>query len=147
VEAPGYLKFSEDFTVPISTKNDAHIKIIPLQKSNSVKSIVLGWHFFQFNSAELSQDRIDELDNLAIIMKSNPDIKIKLIGHTDSDGSDYYNDNLSLKRAKAVANYLIQKGVEKDRIITEGKGKREPLYDNNSRFKKWNRRVEVYIVN
>jgi len=147
VEAPGYLKFSEDFTVPISNKNDAHIKIIPLQKSNSMKSIVLGWQFFNYNTAELSSDRKDELDNLAVIMKSNPEIKIKLIGHTDGDGSDLFNNNLSLKRANAVADYLIKKGVEKERIQTEGKGKREPLYDNNSRFKKWNRRVEVYILN
>jgi outer membrane protein OmpA-like peptidoglycan-associated protein len=147
VEAPDYLKFSEDFIVPIKTQNDAHIKILPLQKSNSMKSIVLGWQFFQYNSAELSTERIDELDNLATIMKSNPEIKIKLIGHTDNDGSDQFNNNLSLKRAKAVAEYLIKKGIEAERIQTEGKGKREPLYDNNSRFKKWNRRVEVYIVN
>lgn len=147
VEAPDYLKFSEDFVVPINIKNDAHVKIIPLQKSNSMKSIVLGWQFFQYDNAELSKERTDELDNLAVIMKSNPEIKIKLIGHTDSDGSDYYNNNLSLKRANAVKKYLIDKGIEADRISTEGKGKREPLYDNNSRFKKWNRRVEVYIVN
>ncbi len=147
VEAPDYLKFVEDFAIPISTKNDAHFKIIPLQKANSVKSIVLGWQFFKFDNADLSIEKTDELDNLAVVMKSNPEIKIKLIGHTDGDGSDQYNNNLSLKRANAVANYLIKKGVEKERIFTEGKGKREPLYDNNSRFKKWNRRVEVYIVN
>ncbi len=147
VEAPDYLKFTEDFIVPIHTKNDAHIKIIPLQKSNSMKSIVLGWQFFQYNNAELSLEKTDELDNLATIMKSNPEIKIKLIGHTDGDGSDQYNNNLSLRRAKAVADYLVKKGVESERIQIEGKGKKEPLYDNNSRFKKWNRRVEVYILN
>lgn len=147
VDAPGYLKFSEDFTVPINTKNDAHIKIVPLQKSNSMKSIVLGWQFFQYNNAELSLERTDELDNLATIMKSNPEIKIKLIGHTDGDGSDQFNNNLSLKRANNVKKYLVSKGVEENRIQTVGMGKKEPLYDNNSRFKKWNRRVEVYILN
>lgn len=146
VESPEHLKFAEDFVVPITNKKDAHIKIVPMQKANSIRSIVLGWQFFKYDNYNLVLEKVDELDNLAAIMKTNPDINIKLIGHTDGDGSHSYNDNLSLKRANAVKEYLVKKGVEPNRIATEGKGKREPLYDNTSRFKKWNRRVEVYVV-
>ena len=85
-------------------------------------------------------------ENEEIIFKENPEIKIKIIGHTDSDGAKQYNQNLSVQRAKNVQNYLFERGIATGRILVDGKGEDEPLYDNNSKFKKWNRRVEIYII-
>ncbi len=69
------------------------------------------------------------------------------VGHTDSIGSDAYNDRLSLRRAEAVKAYLVSKGIPADKVRTEGRGKREPVADNatpEGRAK--NRRVEVTII-
>ncbi len=69
------------------------------------------------------------------------------VGHTDSIGSDAYNQKLSVKRADAVKAYLVSKGVEANRVYTEGKGKTQPIADNKTdagRAK--NRRVEIEVV-
>ena len=69
------------------------------------------------------------------------------VGHTDSVGSDAYNQALSLRRSEAVKSYLVGKGVEKNRVYTEGKGEKQPVADNKSadgRAK--NRRVEIEVV-
>lgn len=69
------------------------------------------------------------------------------VGHTDSVGKDAYNQKLSVKRAEAVKAYLVSKGIEKNRVYTEGKGEAQPVADNKTgsgRAK--NRRVEIEVV-
>ncbi len=69
------------------------------------------------------------------------------VGHTDSVGKDAYNQKLSVKRAEAVKAYLVSKGIEKNRVYTEGKGESQPVADNKTgagRAK--NRRVEIEVV-
>ena len=69
------------------------------------------------------------------------------VGHTDSVGSDAYNQKLSVKRADAVKAYLVSKGIEKNRVYTEGKGEKQPVADNNtSAGRSKNRRVEIEVV-
>jgi OOP family OmpA-OmpF porin len=69
------------------------------------------------------------------------------VGHTDSDGSDAYNDKLSVNRAEAVKKYLVGKGVEMNRVYTEGKGEKSPVADNGTKEgKAKNRRVEIEVV-
>ena len=69
------------------------------------------------------------------------------VGHTDSDGSDAYNQKLSVRRAEAVKDYLTSKGVEKNRVYTEGKGEKQPVADNKTKEgKAKNRRVEIEVV-
>jgi OmpA-OmpF porin, OOP family len=69
------------------------------------------------------------------------------VGHTDSDGSDASNQKLSIARAEAVKTYLVSKGVEKNRVYTEGKGEKSPVADNKTKEgKAKNRRVEVEVV-
>ena len=69
------------------------------------------------------------------------------VGHTDAVGSDAYNQKLSVKRAEAVKAYLVSKGIEKNRVYTEGKGKKQPVADNKTaEGRAKNRRVEVEVV-
>ena len=69
------------------------------------------------------------------------------VGHTDNVGSDVYNQKLSVKRAESVKAYLVSKGIEKNRIYTEGKGEKQPVADNKtSAGRSKNRRVEIEVV-
>jgi OOP family OmpA-OmpF porin len=69
------------------------------------------------------------------------------VGHTDSIGGDAYNQKLSVRRADAVKNYLVDKGIEKNRVYTEGKGEKQPVADNKTaEGRAKNRRVEIEVV-
>lgn len=69
------------------------------------------------------------------------------VGHTDSVGSEVYNQKLSVKRAEAVKAYLVSKGIEKNRVYTEGKGEKQPVADNKTKEgQAKNRRVEIEVV-
>jgi OmpA-OmpF porin, OOP family len=69
------------------------------------------------------------------------------VGHTDSVGTDAYNQRLSIRRADAVKSYLVSKGVEKNRVYTEGKGEKQPVADNKTaEGRAKNRRVEIEVV-
>ena len=69
------------------------------------------------------------------------------VGHTDSVGSDAYNQTLSMKRSEAVKAYLVSKGIEKNRVYTEGKGEKQPVADNKTKEgRAKNRRVEIEVV-
>ena len=102
---------------------------------------------FDFDKAVISPQGKTQLDQLVEkIRAANLEVAIA-VGHTDSMGSDAYNDRLSLRRAEAVKAYLVSKGIPADKVRTEGRGKREPVADNatpEGRAK--NRRVEVTII-
>ncbi len=69
------------------------------------------------------------------------------VGHTDSVGDDKYNQSLSVKRSEAVKAYLVSKGMEKNRVYTEGKGEKQPVADNKTgEGRAKNRRVEIEVV-
>jgi OOP family OmpA-OmpF porin len=69
------------------------------------------------------------------------------IGHTDSIGSDAYNQKLSVRRAESVKAYLVSKGVEPNRIYTEGKGEKQPVASNKTADgRQKNRRVEIEVI-
>lgn len=82
------------------------------------------------------------------VMNKIPEIRLNVIGHTDADGKDNYNQDLSERRANSVAEYLMERGVSRERLNVSGMGEAMPIYDNSNRkLKKWNRRVELYIIN
>ena len=103
--------------------------------------------FFDFNKTALKPEGKAKLDDLADKVKGlNLEVVIA-VGHTDSVGSDAYNDKLSVKRSEAVKAYLADKGIDASKIYTEGKGEKQPVADNKSadgRAK--NRRVEIEVV-
>ncbi len=80
--------------------------------------------FFDFDKATLRPQSNVELKNLVMIMKSNPNMKVEISGHTDSKGTDAYNQKLSEERAQAVVKRLIENGIDAKRMAAKGYGKR-----------------------
>lgn len=102
---------------------------------------------FEVDSYALKQDAQEELKSMASVLQNYPDTKIKVDGHTDSTGSDSYNQSLSERRASSVANYLRSLGVTADRITEAGFGESLPVADNNTvEGRRLNRRVEIGIL-
>ena len=102
---------------------------------------------FDFDSSNLTSVAKTNLNKLAEVLKNNPDTNINIYGHTDSRGTDSYNQSLSERRANAVVNYLVSLGVAKSRLFAMGVGEKEPIADNSTdagRAK--NRRVEFAIT-
>lgn len=103
--------------------------------------------FFDFDKAVLKPEGKAKLDDLVSKVKSISLEVIIAVGHTDAVGSDGYNQKLSVARSEAVKAYLVSKGIEKNRVYTEGKGKKQPIADNKtSEGRAKNRRVEIEVV-
>ncbi len=101
---------------------------------------------FANNSAEISSEVAEQLDKLATFLSDNPHAKVEITGHTDSVGSAKYNQTMSEKRAKAVADVLVAKGVDKSRIMTSGQGESNPIASNETREgRQQNRRVDIVV--
>lgn len=102
---------------------------------------------FGFDSSNLSADAKTNLDKLVKILNVYPDTDIEVQGHTDSKGSQSYNQSLSESRAGAVSGYLYSQGIANNRIRTKGFGENMPKYDNNTENgRSQNRRVEFLIT-
>ena len=103
--------------------------------------------FFDFDKSVLKPEGKAKLDDLVGKIK---DINLEVIiavGHTDSVGSDAYNQKLSVRRSESVKAYLVSKGIEKNRVYTEGKGEKQPVADNKTaEGRAKNRRVEIEVV-
>lgn len=101
---------------------------------------------FGFDSSELQPASRTNLAKLASSLNRHPDSNILLVGHTDSDGSDSYNMELSKRRADSATAYLISQGIAPGRIRAEARGEREPISDNTTvEGRNQNRRIEVAI--
>ena len=113
----------------------------------SDKRLCLFNNNFDFDSYRLRSESFPHLDEVAMMMNAYPEMRIKIMGHTDSLGSDQYNETLSLNRAKSVKRYLNSKGISLDRMETAGYGEKYPIETNSTdegRFH--NRRVEIEIL-
>ena len=103
--------------------------------------------FFDFDKSVLKAEGKAKLDDLVSKVKGINLEVIIAVGHTDSVGSDAYNQKLSVRRSEAVKAYLVSKGIEKNRVYTEGKGEKQPEADNKTaEGRAKNRRVEIEVV-
>ena len=103
--------------------------------------------FFDFDKSVLKAEGKAKLDDLVGKVKGINLEVIIAVGHTDSVGTDAYNQKLSVKRSEAVKAYLVSKGIEKNRVYTEGKGEKQPVADNKTKEgRAKNRRVEIEVV-
>ncbi|MEJ2033265.1 MAG: OmpA family protein [Deltaproteobacteria bacterium] len=102
---------------------------------------------FSPNSASIQPGLRSELDRIAQVLREYPQTVIRVEGHTDSAGSDSYNMDLSLRRARAVKNALVQRGIDANRIQEVGLGESQPVATNDTKAgRQKNRRVEIRIA-
>ena len=102
---------------------------------------------FEFDKFNLTDEVVTELDKVTAWLIDNPDLNVAVEGHTDSIGSDEYNQRLSESRAKAVMEYFIAHGVKAERLSYVGHGESVPIADNaTEEGRRLNRRVELKIV-
>jgi OOP family OmpA-OmpF porin len=102
---------------------------------------------FNFNSAEVNSEAYPMLNDAILILKKNPDLKVQIDGHTDNVGSAAYNMTLSLKRAEAIKEFFVSRGIDPKRLSTKGFGFTKPAASNNTeKGRAKNRRVEFTPV-
>ncbi|MDX2190965.1 MAG: OmpA family protein [Bacteroidota bacterium] len=147
IEKDGYLFFSENIDIPFSFDYQLYLKDIWLQKIKIGSKTVLRNLFFETNLAVLKPESETELGKLYDLLTENPNMKVEISGHTDDVGTDDYNKKLSLARAKSVADYLIKKGININRLKYKGYGKEKSVADNSTEAgRKLNRRTEFEII-
>jgi len=101
---------------------------------------------FDFDKTAIKPDGVKILDRLVDFLKENPTKGADLEGHTDSIGTDKYNQGLSERRAGAVRDYLVKKSVDLKRLTTRGFGEAKPIADNKTKDgRAKNRRVEIKV--
>lgn len=113
-----------------------------------IESLVLsGDTNFEFNKSKLLPHAYTALDRLVVTMKENPNFTWEIGGHTDGIGSDSYNKNLSKQRAQSVVDYLLNKGVGRNKLNIVGYGKDNPIATNETvEGRSMNRRVEIKVL-
>lgn len=121
----GYLNMKHIFTTEGLT--DSHTYKQDFNLSPISKPVKMGNIFFKFGSWELTPDSEDGLNALVKLLNDNPNITIEMAAHTDMIGNNTANQELSLKRAQSVVNYLIKAGVEKERLTPVGYGEEKPV--------------------
>ena len=145
VSAKGYVFDDTLFTTGnTTTQHVVVMRLVPL-----TKDLVLQLRNIQFehDSYELTESSNEELEALAQLLFMNPTLRIELSSHTDDQGSDKYNDRLSTMRGKAVEKWLLDRGVDGQRMVIVGYGKRKPLVANDSEENRAiNRRVEIKVL-
>ncbi len=120
--------------------------IADFHKQKESHNVILSGVNFEFNSAKLTAESYPILWHAAMTLLQNPDLKVDVIGYTDNIGSAKYNKKLSLKRANAVKNYLVARGVDASRINTVGMGEENPIASNKTaEGRALNRRIEFKI--
>ena len=147
VKKEGYLFHSENFDIPSTAAFQTVEKDVELKGLKVGSKIVLKNIFFDLDKATLRPESTAELNRLIKLMADVPTLKIELSGHTDSQGSDTYNQTLSEKRAKAVVDYLTNAGVAAGRLVSVGYGETQPISTNDTKEgRQLNRRTEFKVL-
>jgi len=125
--------------VPVVPKEEA----VTLEKG---KGFILEGVNFDFDKSTLTSEAVTILDKAVTALRENPEVKVKIVGHTDNIGSKKYNDRLSVRRAESVKSYLVSKGISSARLTTAGVGFSEPIATNDTpEGRAKNRRIEFHV--
>ncbi len=146
VEAENYIMESEPVVL---AKDETKIKNFSLKPVPKVgEKIVLKGIYFDFNSSVIKPTSYPVLDDAAKVLKAKPKMRVEISGHTDSIGSDSYNQKLSYQRANSVRDYLIRyHNVDPSRLLAIGYGESQPIADNRTKSgRDLNRRIEFKIL-
>ena len=147
LHATGFLSDMKRIDVPDNWSKNLYNLNIELIKVKVGKKVVLNNILFETGKSILTASSYMELNRLLNIMKDNAQMKIEISGHTDKTGSEPLNFKLSEARAKAVVEYLVQKGIDRSRMEFRGYGSLQPVSDNTtSAGRSKNRRVEFKIL-
>ena len=161
VSRKDYLFYSENFALKEATSFDqpfeALVELQPISEplagndteSNSTdnKPVILKNVFFETGSATLIESSKVELDKLVVLLTDNPTMKIQINGHTDNVGTPESNQTLSLNRAISVMNYLVENGIQTDRLRAKGFGESQPIASNETEEgRRENRRTEFVLL-
>jgi len=140
VQGENFFRIEE--LVHLDTDTQLSTQVEPISTKIKFESIV-----FENGEAKLSSAMYDDLDKVADFLLDNPKFKLNISGHTDSDGREDFNLNLSQQRADAIKEYIIYFGnIEEERIASKGFGSSQPiLKDHSEEAKKLNRRVEFEL--
>lgn len=148
VRAEGYKDdtfFFKSADIPALLEKETKLYITNLKDLDPVYSTII---YFPFNVAQISKEDQEKLDLLSEYLKKNPSDIIEIGGHTDNIGSKEYNIELSQKRANSVANYLLQKGIPKNRMVIRAYYYSQPIADNSTEEgRAKNRRVNFKKLN
>ena len=120
----GFLNHQEELHVEPVKKSEEYVLQFPL--ANISAPVLIENIFYDFDKATLRPESQTALDELVKLLNENPNVTIELSAHTDCRGSDQYNERLSQQRAQNVVNYLIQHGIEKERLTPKGYGESKP---------------------
>jgi outer membrane protein OmpA-like peptidoglycan-associated protein/tetratricopeptide (TPR) repeat protein len=147
VHRKGYLFYSQNYNID-STSTDSVFNVdIPLESIEANAKIILKNVFFDTKKTDLKPASITELDNVVRLMNENPNMKILISGFTDNVGKPADNLKLSTGRAVAVVNYLVAKGLKKERLSFKGLGEAKPIATNDTEEgRALNRRTELSVV-
>lgn len=152
IEHPGYSFFSQSFDLNDSTAFHPYefdVELFPLVEDHPAKSnrIVLNNILFPSGSANLLSESTFELERILQFLLENPDIRIRIEGHTDNVGLPEDNLNLSRQRALSVIHWLMDHHISPERITSEGLGETRPLIENDTEeHRQMNRRTELVIL-
>lgn len=147
VHRNGYLFYSENYDMSGTAPDSVFTADIPMEPIEANAKVILKNVFFDTKKTDLKPESITELDNVVRLMNENPNMKIQIRGYTDNVGKPADNLILSQGRAVSVVNYLLNKGVKKERLSYKGFGETNPIATNDTEHgKALNRRTELSVV-
>jgi len=130
----------------ISAESDAKGMEVERLREDLLRVSVSSEASFGFDRADLRPEFKPTLNKVAGVLRDDPNVRITIIGFTDSVGTEEYNQRLSMRRAQATADYLVSQGVSQSQILVRGLGEAEPRASNDTaEGRAQNRRVEIYL--
>ena len=147
-DAQGYLILSRKLRVRRQETQQQVAATLRMHRLKVGSTAIMANIFFDFGKASLRTESISELDKIKAFLENAPALKLQINGHTDNVGNATYNKLLSKRRAQSVKNYLVQNGINEDRLFVMGFGQERPLVSNDDEEegRALNRRTEIEVI-